>query len=162
MTNDEKFMLHAIELGKQVKGHTGDNPYVGCVIVGAEMILGIGATQPPGKPHAEIRAFMDATKRGHSLIGATLYTTVEPCSFFGRTPPCTSAIIDQQIKRVVIGIRDPNPRVNGQGIRLLEDAGIEVTEGICSTAVRDYLIDWLDTYSCSSTSSIETFDAVSD
>ncbi len=144
--SDQQFMKRAIELGKLVKGTTGDNPYVGCVIVIENRVIGEGNTQPPGGPHAEISAFLDAEQHNRSVQGATLYSTVEPCSFFGRTPPCTSAIIQKQIKRVVIGIRDPHPRVSGEGIRLLKVEGIEVTENVCQTEVRDYLSEWLKSY----------------
>ena len=143
MTEDEFFMQAAIALGKQAYGTTGDNPYVGCVIVQNGHIIGKGKTHPPGGPHAEISAFLDAAQQNRSVRGATLYSTVEPCTFFGRTPPCTQAIIENQIKRVVVGTRDPHPRVQGNGVRLLKAAGIEVTENICHALVEDYLHEWL-------------------
>ncbi len=143
---DEVFMKQAIELGKQAKGATGNNPYVGSVIVREGIVLGEGKTQPPGGPHAEISAFLDAEKKLHSVSGATLYSTVEPCTFYGRTPPCTSAIICKKIDRVVIGIRDPHPNVQGAGIRLLREAGIVVRERVCQSLVEDYLMEWLQGY----------------
>ena len=143
---DEVFMKKAIALGMQAKGTTGDNPYVGCVIVGEGLVLGEGKTQPPGGRHAEISAFLDAEQKQHSVSGATLYSTVEPCTFFGRTPPCTSAIICKKIKRVVIGIRDPHPIVRGAGIRMLREAGIVVRESVCQSLVEDYLMEWLQSF----------------
>ncbi|WP_257448213.1 bifunctional diaminohydroxyphosphoribosylaminopyrimidine deaminase/5-amino-6-(5-phosphoribosylamino)uracil reductase RibD [Archangium lipolyticum] len=140
---DEAWMRLAIELGEQARGHTGDNPYVGCVIVVDGRVVGSGYTQPPYQPHAEASAFLDAERRGHEVRGGTLYTTVEPCCFFGRTPPCAQAIIDRGLARVVVGIRDPHPRVNGQGIAQLRAAGIEVTEHVCREEVRAYLAGWL-------------------
>ncbi len=144
--DDEALMKRAIELGKQALGTTEDNPAVGCVIAHNGKILGEGWTQPPGGPHAEISAFLDAEEKQYSVEGATLYSTVEPCTFFGRTPPCTNAIIQKQIQRVVIGIRDPHPQVQGEGIRRLQEAGILVTENICQSLVEDYLIEWLRSY----------------
>ena len=146
MTEDEQWMQRAIELGKQVQGTTGDNPYVGCVIVRVGQILGEGATQSPGNPHAEIMAIRDAEGKGYSVKGASLYTTVEPCSFYGRTPACALTLIDKEIARVIVGIQDPHPRVQGEGVRLLREAQIEVVENICADAVRLYLKDWLLTH----------------
>ncbi|MBF0288044.1 MAG: riboflavin biosynthesis protein RibD [SAR324 cluster bacterium] len=139
-------MKKAIELGMQVKGLTGDNPNVGCVIVMENHIIGEGNTRPPGGPHAEISAFLDAELHNQPVEGAILYSTVEPCSFFGRTPPCTSAIIQKQIKQVVIGIRDPHPSVSGEGVRLLKATGIDVVEDVCQEEVRGYLAEWLKSY----------------
>ena len=143
---DDIYMKQAILLGKNAKGKTGDNPYVGCIIVKDGKVLGEGCTSPPGGPHAEVMALMDAEQRGEPVIGATLYSTVEPCSFYGRTPACAKIIIERKIARVVVGIRDPHPRVNGAGIQMLQTAGIEVKENVCQEAVRVYLIDWLNTY----------------
>ena len=146
MGSDKTFMRRAIALGKQALGTTGDNPAVGCVIVQKGKIIAEGITHPPGGPHAEMSAFLDAERNSFSVVGATLYTTVEPCTFFGRTPPCTTAIIQHQIHRVVIGIRDPHPKVQGAGIRLLKEANIAVTEHVCQSAVEAYLTDWLQGY----------------
>lgn len=139
-------MAHAIELGKKAFGVSGDNPNVGCVIVAGDKIIGEGHTSPPGGPHAEVSACVDAGQRGYSLTGATLFSTVEPCSFHGRTPACTKTIISKKIKRVVIGIRDPHPKVSGEGVRLLQEAGIEVTEQVCEKEVETYLNHWLEGY----------------
>ncbi|MGK5093499.1 bifunctional diaminohydroxyphosphoribosylaminopyrimidine deaminase/5-amino-6-(5-phosphoribosylamino)uracil reductase RibD [Deltaproteobacteria bacterium TL4] len=141
--NDITYMKHAIELGKKVKGKTGDNPYVGCVIVNDTGIIGEGNTCPPGGDHAEIVAMKSAESRQLTVKDATVYSTVEPCSFFGRTPACALTLIEKKVARVVVGIRDPHPKVNGKGIQLLKEAGLEVTEGICAQEIRSYLSDWL-------------------
>ena len=138
-----RFMKRAIELGEQVRNKTGDNPWVGCVIVSGEKILGEGYTHTPGEVHAEADAIQNAEEQGHSLTGSTLYCTVEPCSFQGRTPSCAKTIVEKQISHVVISIRDPHPQVNGEGIRLLREGGITVTEGVEEQSVRRSLQDWL-------------------
>ena len=150
--DDSRFMRRAIELGKSVQGKTGDNPYVGCVIVKNGILIGEGRTQPPGKFHAEVMAITDAKRRGYSVTGATVYTTVEPCSFYGRTPSCALMIIEEKIARVVIGIRDPHPNVNGKGVLLLQQVGIQITEGVCENEVRAYLKQWLKRYELMSSS----------
>ena len=139
-------MLQALELGESVRGTTGDNPWVGCLIVKDGLILGQGATHPPGGLHAEAAALQEAKKSKHSLDGATLYCTVEPCSFEGRTPSCAKAIARSGISRVVASIRDPHPKVNGEGFRILRQAGVEVTEGIKSLEVEASLKEWLNGY----------------
>ena len=139
-------MLHALELGESVKGTTGDNPWVGCLIIKDEKVLGQGATHPPGGLHAEAAALQEAKKSKHSLDGATLYCTVEPCSFEGRTPSCAKAIARSGISRVVASIRDPHPKVNGEGFNILRQAGVEVTEGIKSQQVEASLQEWLNGY----------------
>jgi len=138
-----RFMKRALELGEQVRNKTGDNPWVGCVIVKGGKVLGEGYTQSTGKLHAEATAIRNAETKGHSLAGSTLYCTVEPCSFRGRTPSCAKTIVEKQISHVVISIRDPHPQVNGEGIRLLRDGGITVTEGVEEQSVRRSLQDWL-------------------
>lgn len=140
------FMTRAIELGARAFKKTGDNPWVGCVIVKDGKVLGEGHTQPGGIPHAEVEAIRNAEAQGHSLSGSTLYSTVEPCSFHGRSPSCAKTIIEKKISHVVTAIKDPHPKVNGEGIRLLNEAGITVTEGIEAKAVRVSLKDWLRGY----------------
>jgi len=141
-----KFMVRAIRLGEKMRNKTGDNPWVGCVIVNDNNVLGEGCTHPVGGPHAEANAIINAESRGHSLVGSTLYCTVEPCSFKGRTNSCAKKILEKKISHVVIAIRDPHPKVNGEGIRILKDGGIKVTEGIEEQAVRNSLNEWLSCY----------------
>jgi diaminohydroxyphosphoribosylaminopyrimidine deaminase / 5-amino-6-(5-phosphoribosylamino)uracil reductase len=137
-------MQLAILEAELARGNTGDNPWVGCVIVDANgALLGRGHTLGPGEDHAEIAAARDAEARGTSVVGATLYSTLEPCSFHGRTPACSRSIAARGIARVVIGIRDPHPRVDGQGIAILREAGIEVIEGVCDSEVRKQLGPWI-------------------
>lgn len=137
-------MQLAIEEAKLAQGTTGDNPWVGCVIVGQNgSLVGRGHTLGPGEDHAEIAAARDAEARGYSVVGATLYSTLEPCSFHGRTPACSRSIAARGIARVVIGIRDPHPRVDGEGIAILRAAGVEVTEGVCEVAIRRQLGLWI-------------------
>jgi diaminohydroxyphosphoribosylaminopyrimidine deaminase/5-amino-6-(5-phosphoribosylamino)uracil reductase len=141
---DETWMRLAIEEGELARGTTGDNPWVGCVIVSAGgELLGRGHTLGPGEDHAEIAASRDAQARGYSVVGATLYSTLEPCSFHGRTPACSRSIAERGVARVVIGMRDPHPRVDGEGIRILRSAGVEVSEGVCETEVRRQLGPWV-------------------
>ena len=140
------FMTRAIELGKSAFKKTGDNPWVGCVIVKDDKILGEGHTQPGGRPHAEAEAIRIAESKGHSLSGSTLYCSVEPCSFQGRSPSCANTIVEKNISHVVTAIRDPHPYVNGKGIRILKKAGISDTEGIEEEAARVSLADWLKGY----------------
>jgi diaminohydroxyphosphoribosylaminopyrimidine deaminase/5-amino-6-(5-phosphoribosylamino)uracil reductase len=140
------WMREAIAEAELARGKTGDNPWVGCVIVAAGALLGRGHTQGPGEDHAEIAAYRQATARGLSVVGATLYSTLEPCSFHGRTPACSKAIVDRGIARVITGIRDPNPRVDGAGIRILLEGGLEVIEGICENEIRRQLGGWMLTH----------------
>jgi len=137
-------MRLAIEEGELARGTTGNNPWVGCAIVsqGGEL-LGRGHTLGPGEDHAEIAAARHALANGHSVVGATLYSTLEPCSFHGRTPACSRSIAERGIARVVIGMRDPHPRVDGEGIRILSDAGVDVIESVCEVDVRRQLGLWV-------------------
>lgn len=139
----ERWMRSAIEEAELARGTTGDNPWVGCVIVREGALIGRGHTLGPGEDHAEIAAARDAQARGLSVVGATLYSTLEPCSFHGRTPACARAIAERGIARVVTGMRDPNPRVDGAGARILRDAGVEVIEGVCEAEVRRQLGVWV-------------------
>ncbi|WP_350588206.1 bifunctional diaminohydroxyphosphoribosylaminopyrimidine deaminase/5-amino-6-(5-phosphoribosylamino)uracil reductase RibD [Psychrobacter sp. 78a-MNA-CIBAN-0178] len=124
---DRYFMMLAIEQGKHGLYTTRPNPAVGCVIVQAEDIVGQGFHPKAGEPHAEVFALKEA---GTRAVGATAYVTLEPCSHTGRTPPCALALIAAGVKRVVIAGLDPNPQVAGRGVRLLEEAGINVTIGV--------------------------------
>ncbi|MBU0588636.1 MAG: bifunctional diaminohydroxyphosphoribosylaminopyrimidine deaminase/5-amino-6-(5-phosphoribosylamino)uracil reductase RibD [Gammaproteobacteria bacterium] len=124
-------LIHcALELAAASRNLPPPNPAIGCVIVGQDdYILGQGATQHVGGPHAEIMALLDAAARGNPVAGATAYVTLEPCSHHGRTGPCCDALIAAGIKRVVASIADPNPLVSGQGFARLQAAGIEVEVG---------------------------------
>ena len=140
----ERWMRLAIEQAELARGTTGDNPWVGCVIVDARgELLGRGHTLGPGEDHAEVAAARDAEMKGHSVVGATLYSTLEPCSFHGRTPACSISIAARGISRVVLGMRDPHPRVNGAGTLILRNAGVEVVEGVCEAEVRRQLGLWV-------------------
>jgi diaminohydroxyphosphoribosylaminopyrimidine deaminase/5-amino-6-(5-phosphoribosylamino)uracil reductase len=127
---DPLYMRRALELGARALLHATPNPRVGCVLVRDGVVLGEGFTQPPGRNHAEIEALGDARQRGHDPRGATAYVSLEPCSHFGRTPPCAGALIDAHIARVVAAIEDPNPLVAGRGLELLRGAGIDVRCGL--------------------------------
>ena len=119
-----------MELAKEAVCIASPNPRVGCMLAAADgKLLGAGHTQQAGGPHAEIMALRDAASRGHSVIGATAYVTLEPCSYHGRTGPCCDALIAAGIKKVVASIADPNPLVSGQGFERLRAAGIEVEVG---------------------------------
>ncbi len=145
-SQDEAWMRLAIALGEGVRGSTGDNPWVGCVIARGSQWLAEGATQPPGQPHAEALAIARARERSISLADVTLYSTVEPCSFEGRTGSCAKLILTTPIPRVVIAVRDPHPRVNGAGVRMMLEAGIEVVEDVCADEARASLAEWLRRY----------------
>jgi diaminohydroxyphosphoribosylaminopyrimidine deaminase/5-amino-6-(5-phosphoribosylamino)uracil reductase len=126
-TLDQRRMRDALALAESVIGLTEPNPRVGCVI-GREdgTVLGRGATQQQGGPHAEVMALRDAAASGHSVQGATAWVTLEPCAHHGRTPPCCDALIAAGLSRVVVAAADPFPPVNGQGIDRLRAAGVRV------------------------------------
>jgi diaminohydroxyphosphoribosylaminopyrimidine deaminase / 5-amino-6-(5-phosphoribosylamino)uracil reductase len=125
--DDQRFMQLALTLGRRGQGRTWPNPAVGAVVVRDGLIVGRGWTQAGGRPHAEPEALARA---GEAARGATLYVTLEPCSHFGKSPPCADAIIAAGIARVVSAIEDPNPEVAGQGHARLRAAGIKVEIGI--------------------------------
>jgi diaminohydroxyphosphoribosylaminopyrimidine deaminase/5-amino-6-(5-phosphoribosylamino)uracil reductase len=121
-------MRRALDLGASVRSSTSPNPWVGCVVLGVDgAVAGEGATSPPPGPHAEASALAAAGGRAR---GGTAYVTLEPCSHHGRTPPCADALVASGIRRVVIGLTDPDPRVTGEGIGRLRDAGVEVVIGL--------------------------------
>ncbi|WP_299218868.1 bifunctional diaminohydroxyphosphoribosylaminopyrimidine deaminase/5-amino-6-(5-phosphoribosylamino)uracil reductase RibD [uncultured Psychrobacter sp.] len=124
---DRYFMMLAIEQAKQGLYTTRPNPAVGCVIVQAGVVVGQGFHPKAGQPHAEVFALKDASAHA---VGATAYVTLEPCSHTGRTPPCALGLIKAGVQRVVIAGLDPNPQVAGRGVKLLEQAGIDVTVGV--------------------------------
>jgi len=128
---DRQMMLHALSLAKRGVGNVSPNPLVGCVVVSASgELLGEGAHLVFGRPHAEPNAIADAEAHGHSVRGATVYVTLEPHSHQGKTPPCTTLLIEKEIARCVIAMEDPNPTVSGKGIRELQKAGIQVEVGL--------------------------------
>ncbi|MCP1844134.1 diaminohydroxyphosphoribosylaminopyrimidine deaminase/5-amino-6-(5-phosphoribosylamino)uracil reductase [Bradyrhizobium sp. USDA 4524] len=133
---DLRFMQLALALGRRGLGRTWPNPAVGAVIVKDGVIVGRGWTQAGGRPHAEVEALRRA---GGAARGATLYVTLEPCSHFGRSPPCADAVVAAGLARVVSAIEDPNPEVAGQGHAKLRAAGIAVDVGLCAEeAARDH------------------------
>lgn len=132
---DHHYMALAIKLAKQGHFTTSPNPRVGCVLVsfadGTAQIIGTGFHQKAGQGHAEVNALLDANKEfPHLIKGATAYVTLEPCSHFGRTPPCAKGLIDAGIKRVVAAMVDPNPAVSGRGLAMLAQAGIKAESGL--------------------------------
>jgi len=124
---DEAYIERALGLAEGGRGLTSPNPVVGAVVVAEGRIVGEGCHQGPGTPHAEIVALREAGERSR---GATLYTSLEPCDHFGRTPPCTDAVIEAGVARVVSAMADPNPIVDGRGFAKLEARGIEVRYGV--------------------------------
>ena len=131
--SDLAWMQRALALAKAARGHVWPNPPVGCVLIKDGAILAEAATHPGGRPHAERAAIeMVAGTSGVSTDGATLYVRLEPCCHWGKSPPCTDAIIASGVRRVVCAIQDPDPRVNGGGFERLRNAGIEVSVGLCA------------------------------
>lgn len=144
ISDDEHFMREAINLAKKTEGRTSPNPCVGAVVVQEGQIVGRGYHRAAGEPHAEVNALMSA---GGLARKGTLYVTLEPCHHFGKTPPCTRAIIDAGVRRVVIGMRDPNPKAGG-GADFLRSQGIDVTEGIYEEECRRInqpFVKWITT-----------------
>ena len=144
MTNRE-YMQEALRIAANARGRTSPNPMVGAVIVRDGQIIAEGWHRQAGTPHAEIHALNMA---GEFAKGATLYVTLEPCSHFGRTPPCANAIVEADIKKVVAAMSDPNPKVAGRGFQILKDAGIEVEVGLLeneSRKLNEVFIKWVTT-----------------
>ena len=133
-------MREAIRIGLTHLGQTATNPSVGCVIVADGEIIGEAVTAAGGRPHAETQAL---AKAGERARGATAYVTLEPCSHFGKTPPCANALVDAGIARVVVALTDPDPRVSGRGLQRLEDAGVLVETGILRDEARRALSGYL-------------------
>lgn len=133
LLTDQQFMLEAIALATAGMYTTAPNPAVGCVIVQQGQVVGRGFHRQAGGPHAEVFALREA---GAAAKGATAYVTLEPCSHFGRTPPCANALIEAGVSRVVVAMTDPNPAVAGRGLAMLKAAGITVTEQVCSAQAR--------------------------
>ena len=131
---DHAHMRAALALARRGLGNTWPNPSVGCVIVRDGLVVGRGATAPGGRPHAETAALDMA---GPAARGATAYVTLEPCSHHGQTPPCADALIEARIARIVVALRDPDPRVDGEGLARMRAAGIAIEEGLLAEEAAD-------------------------
>jgi diaminohydroxyphosphoribosylaminopyrimidine deaminase/5-amino-6-(5-phosphoribosylamino)uracil reductase len=138
--SDTAHMDAALALARRGQGTAWPNPSVGCVIVRDGRVVGRGVTAEGGRPHAETVALGMA---GQAALGATAYVTLEPCSHHGKTPPCAQALIEAGIARVVVAMRDPDPRVDGRGIAMLADAGIEVSEGVRQAEAEEQAIGFV-------------------
>ena len=135
--DDLQWMQLALEWAAKGLWTTTPNPRVGCALVKDNQLIAAGYTQPAGQAHAEIDALRRAAETGHDVKGATAYITLEPCSHYGRTPPCTDALIRADIKRVVAAVKDPNPLVAGRGLTALRVAGIDVSCGLLEREARE-------------------------
>ncbi len=136
MTIDEKYMMRALQLARQGGGHASPNPLVGAVVVHDGKIIGEDFHRCYGHAHAEVNAI--AGVRDHSLLPmSTIYVTLEPCSHYGKTPPCAKLLIEKGIKKVVVGVLDPFEKVSGRGVAMLREAGIEVTVGVLERECRE-------------------------
>ncbi|GBD26173.1 Riboflavin biosynthesis protein RibD [bacterium HR30] len=135
-SDDERFLRLALRWGKRGLGQTRPNPPVGAVVVKDGRVIGAGYHRRAGLPHAEVEALRAA---GPAAAGATLYVTLEPCAHYGRTPPCTEAILQAGIRRVVYGVPDPNPNVSGGGAERLRAAGVEVLGGVAEQACAELI-----------------------
>jgi len=140
---DEPFMERAIAAARLVRPLTSPNPWVGCVLVTVSGREFVGATEPPPGRHAEIVALDAAAEAGVDVTGASAYVTLEPCAHHGRTPPCTGALIAAGVRRVIVGVTDPDPRVAGRGIAQLRAADIDVTVGVAAQHVTEQLEPYL-------------------
>ena len=140
---DVRFMTRALEVAEIGRGRVSPNPMVGCVLVKDGEIIAEGWHDHLGGLHAEQMAIHDAEQKGHSPNGSTAYITLEPCNHFGRTPPCTEALMWAGIKRAIIAHYDPNPTVRGQGIQVLRDAGIEVATGLLEQEAAQQMREFL-------------------
>jgi len=140
LNNDSHYMRMALFEARKGEGRTSPNPCVGAVIVKNGRVLSKGYHKSAGSPHAEVNAIRKVTE---SLVGTTIYVTLEPCNHTGKTPPCTQTIIENGISRVVIGVTDPNPLVDGSGISFLKKHGVEVVTGIlrdeCFEIIRPFV-----------------------
>ncbi|MDX1542168.1 MAG: bifunctional diaminohydroxyphosphoribosylaminopyrimidine deaminase/5-amino-6-(5-phosphoribosylamino)uracil reductase RibD, partial [Geminicoccaceae bacterium] len=125
--DDRRFMAIALRLAARGLGNVWPNPAVGCVVAKGGRIVGRGWTREGGRPHAETEALRRA---GAAAFSATAYVTFEPCAHYGKTPPCTMALLHAGIRRVVAATEDPDPRVDGQGLAQLRQAGVEVECGL--------------------------------
>jgi diaminohydroxyphosphoribosylaminopyrimidine deaminase/5-amino-6-(5-phosphoribosylamino)uracil reductase len=138
--NDDEVMRRAEILAASARSRTAPNPWVGCILVRDDEVVGEGATHPPGGPHAEVEALRAAGDRAR---GATAYVTLEPCAHHGQTPPCTDALLAAGVARVVVALEDPDPRVSGRGIAALRDRGVTVDVGVGAASARAGLLPYL-------------------
>ena len=132
-SHDQQYMQRALELAARGRGNTSPNPMVGCVIMRDGVLIGEGYHRRAGEPHAEVLAIEAAHGE---LSGATVYVTLEPCAHEGRTPPCTDLLLEKRPARIVVAMSDPNPRVSGEGIRRLRQAGLDVEVGVLEDEAR--------------------------
>lgn len=141
---DEQHLSHAIQVARRARGFAEPNPTVGCVIAVGDQVIAEGWTQAYGSDHAEVHAIgrIPADQQA-ALAEATMYVTLEPCCHHGKTPPCTDAILSTPIKRVVVALEDPFPKVAGQGIQRLREAGLDVTVGLCEQAANRLIAPYL-------------------
>lgn len=137
---DRHYMLLALKEAKKGLGRTSPNPCVGAVIVKNNKVIAKGYHRKAGTAHAEVNAIRQATE---VVAGATMYVTLEPCNHVGKTPPCTRAIIESRISRVVVGMKDPNPLVNGKGIDFLRSCGIAVTSGVLEEECKEINVSFI-------------------
>lgn len=141
MTNDEKYMLRCLQLARLGEYEVAPNPMVGAVLVSADgQVLAEGWHKRFGGPHAEVNCFRDAEERGVSpeaIREATLYVSLEPCSHYGKTPPCALLVAEKHPRRLVCGMFDPNPQVSGRGVAIVREAGIDVTVGVLEHDCRE-------------------------
>ena len=141
--NRPENMMKAVALASSVRLHTSPNPWVGCVVVATDGQVFEGATEPPGGRHAEIVALDAARSAGVSTTGATVFTTLEPCSHQGRTGPCTEALVAAGVALVYAAVADPDPLVSGRGFAALRSAGVAVETGLCADVVTEQLRPYL-------------------
>ena len=144
-TDDHKFMAQALRLAEKGLYTTTPNPRVGCVIVRDGKVVGTGSHKLAGEPHAEVHALRQA---GGLARGATVYVTLEPCSHHGRTPPCAEALVAAQVAHVVVAMVDPNPLVAGNGLALLQQAGIRTDIGLLENEVRELNVGFVSRMTC--------------
>lgn len=147
MNIDQRFMRRAIELARHGLGNTSPNPMVGAVIVSNGTIIGEGYHRRCGEGHAEVNAVASVNDKS-LLKDSTIYVTLEPCSHYGKTPPCSKLIIDSDIPRVVVGSTDPNEKVSGRGINMLREAGVEVITGVLEKECKAINPVFMTAHSC--------------
>ena len=141
---DHQWMAQALQLAEQGLNTTTPNPRVGCVIVKNGVVIGKGAHLKAGEPHAEVHALRQAQDNAPDQIkGADVYVTLEPCSHHGRTPPCADALIEAGVKRVIVAMQDPNPKVSGSGLARLQAHGIEVASGLMEAQARELNVGFI-------------------